>query len=366
MPGPPAADPSVNHRTFSTPPRRTLRAPAPLRRPRFYLGLLLLTVVTTFWTGVNLLSWGIAPPTLHVVLDAFTFPAALLTVLLAHELGHFVACRRHRLNASLPMFLPGPPFPIAIGTFGAFIRIRSPLTSRAQLLDIGATGPLAGFVPAVLLLIAGLRLSVVAPLPGGESFLFGESLLVGLLRRLIIGPIPDGYDVYYHPIALAAWLGLFVTSLNLLMAGQLDGGHVVRALFGRRHRLFSRSIFVALVTWGMWGDPLWGYWWAYPYLLALPVWALVLSWRPLRHKLDRNIFLLLTLSYILLQMIFEASSASSLWLVWGLLIYLFGLDHPPVHGTARRLSPFRLAVGAACLLVFVLTFMPLPITLLSH
>jgi len=343
-----------------------LHAPAPLRRPHFYLGLLLLTLITTFWTGANLLAWGISPPTLHFVLDAFTFPAALLSILLAHELGHFIACRRHRLQASLPMFIPGPPFPVAIGTFGAFIRIRSPITNRAQLLDVGAAGPLAGFVPAVLLLIAGLRLSVIAPLPTGESFIFGESLLVGMLRRLILGPIPPGADVYYHPIALAAWLGLFVTSLNLLMAGQLDGGHVVRAMFGRRHRLLSRLVFVALVVWGLWGDPLWEYWWSYPFLLALPVWAIVLSLRPLRLKVDRNIFLLLTLSYILLQMIFEASSASSLWLVWGMLIYLFGLDHPPVRETAGSLSPIRRVVGGICLLVFILTFMPLPITLLSH
>jgi len=301
------------------------------------------------------------------LLDAFSFPAALLTILMAHELGHFLACRLHKLDATLPMFIPGPPFPVGIGTFGAFIRIRSPIRRRSQLLDVGAAGPLAGFLVAVPLTVIGLQLSRIAPLPeaGGFAIQFGESLLFWLLRVAVVGTPPAGSDVYLHPIAMAGWLGFFVTALNLIAAGQLDGGHITHALFGRAHRFISRGIFVVLVWWGVLGDFNFDVWMQAPLAAGICIWAVVLSFRPVRRKLDRNIFIVLLVAYIGLEMAYEIETASSIWLVWGLLVYLFGLDHPPVRDLDRPLDPARWAVGLICLLIFISTFIPLPITVLS-
>lgn len=322
--------------------------------------MLAITTITTFLSGLVLADPGLPPKLL--VLEAMTFPAALLAILMAHELGHFLACRHHRLDATLPLFIPGPPFPIGLGTFGAFIRIRQPIRYRHQLLDVGAAGPLAGMALALPLAIFGLYLSSVAPLPeNGLGLQFGESLLFTLLREWIVGPLPLGYDVYLHPIGMAGWLGLFVTSLNLIMAGQLDGGHIFYALFGRTHRLVSRMLFLALVFWGMFGDLHFVTWLQVPLIVAICAWAVVLSFRPTRRKLDRNIFLALLLAQIAMQMVFEIESASTVWVVWGLLVYIFGLDHPPVSDMDRPLNWIRWLAGLACLLIFVLTFLPLPV-----
>lgn len=351
-------EPATSGEPAPAPSPRPRKIP-PHRSPAFYLGMLAATVVTTFLSGLFLIDPNAA--TVSPAMDALTFPAALLSILLAHELGHFLACRRHGLDATLPLFLPGPPFPIAIGTFGAFIRIRVPIRRRGQLLDVGAAGPLAGFVPALIWTYFGLLLSHVGPVTGEEGMIFGESPLFMLLRHALFGALPDGQDVFLHPMALAGWLGLFVTSLNLLMAGQLDGGHVVHALFGRYHRVISRTVFVGLVWWGVLGDPLLKNWYHWPVMAGLLVWSVVLCFRTGRRKLDRNIFVGLVLLYIVLQMALAEASSSSMWLVWGLLVYLFGLDHPPVSDQDQPLSPLRRLVGVLCLLIFIGTFMPLPI-----
>jgi membrane-associated protease RseP (regulator of RpoE activity) len=317
------------------------RKPKP-RHPAFYLGMLGATFLTTFLSGLAL-----ADPeqeTWRWVADGMTFPAALLSILLAHELGHFLACRAHRLDATLPLFIPGPPFPYAIGTFGAFIRILTPIRQRAKLLDVGAAGPLAGFVLALVWTVIGLALSRIEPLPEDMVGLsFGESALFAALRIAIAGVPPEGHDVFLHPMAMAGWLGLFVTSLNLLAAGQLDGGHIVHALFGRAHGVVSRVVFVALAWWGVLGDPQWGVWWHWPVMAGLLAWPIVLSLRPARRKLDRNVFIALILLYVVMETIAGANSASSVWLVWGLLVYLFGLDHPtadvaPALGAGRSVG----------------------------
>lgn len=355
-------EPSFAGEPAPLPPIRSRKIP-PHRHPAFYLGMLGATLLTTLLSGFFLTD----PHTAIVspLLDALTFPAALLSILLAHELGHFLACRRHGLDATLPLFIPGPPFPIAIGTFGAFIRIRSPIRRRAQLLDVGAAGPLAGFVPAVIWTFFGLLLSHVGPVTGEEGMIFGESPIFMLLRYALFGTPPEGHDVFLHPMALAGWLGLFVTSLNLLMAGQLDGGHVIHALFGRYHRVISRTVFVSLVWWGVLGDPLLDNWIHWPVLAGLLVWSVALCFRPARRKLDRNIFIGLVAAHIGLQMALAEASSSSMWLVWGLLVYVFGLDHPPVSDAEQPLSPLRRLVGGLCLLVFLGTFMPLPIRILG-
>ena len=325
--------------------------------------MLAAATVTTFWSGLYLSDQSL--PTREFLLQALTFPAALFSILMAHELGHFLACRRHGLDATLPMFLPAPPFPIGLGTFGAFIRIRSPIRTRRQLLDIGAAGPLAGVALALPLIAVGLQLSHVAPLPAPDpnsmNIQFADSLLFTALRWLIKGPLPAGQDVYLHPIALAGWFGLFVTALNLIPAGQFDGGHVAHAMLGRAHRYLSRAVFVTLISFGVFGDLPWRSWLQLPSAVALGVCAVTLSLRRTRRKLDRNVFVVLVLTQLAVEYYVNADiPANGLWLVWGLLAYLIGLDHPPVKERGQPLNPLRRVVGLLCLAVFVGTFMPLP------
>ena len=158
----------------------------------------------------------------------------ILAILGTHELGHYYACRYYRVDASPPYFLPVPL--VLTGTFGAFIRIRQRIPTKAMLFDIGAAGPIAGFVVAVPALFAGVALSRVTPLPAdtGGLITFGEPLLFQAAAWLIWGPLPEGHAINLHPMGFAAWFGLLATALNLFPIGQLDGGHISYAALGRR------------------------------------------------------------------------------------------------------------------------------------
>lgn len=183
------------------------------------------------------------------------FSVPLLMILLAHELGHYLECRRRNVDASLPYFLPSPSL---FGTFGAFIRIRSPIYSREGLFDIGIKGPLAGFVALLPLLIVGVALSKTSVLPAtGDSIIFGTPAILRLAEYLVFPSAPAS-RIILHPIAIAAWAGLFATALNLLPIGQLDGGHIVYA-FGteRWHRYSSLAFVIVLVVAGFYYWPWW-------------------------------------------------------------------------------------------------------------
>ncbi len=227
--------------------------------------LFVLTVLTACYAGLSWsasflsLSAGPAAEALaapgRVLQDPRLFPlsglyaAVLMTILLGHELGHYLTCRHYGVRATLPFFLPGPPF---LGTFGAFIRIKSPLYFKRQVFDVGAHGPLAGFALTVPALAVGMALSKVAPFtPSTDTLSFGEPLLFKLLAALILGPVPPGSEIVLHPIGWAAWVGLLVTSLNLVPLGQLDGGHVAYAVLGRRARLLSRVMVAVLAAMGV-------------------------------------------------------------------------------------------------------------------
>jgi membrane-associated protease RseP (regulator of RpoE activity) len=177
------------------------------------------------------------------------FAITLLTILLAHELGHFFACRYHQIRASYPFFIP---FPSLIGTFGAFILIRSPIRKAQALFDVGASGPLVGFVLAVPALVYGvLHAKFVPGLANTENveFVFGTPLLLRFLAAVIHRGISPG-TLLIHPVGRAAWVGLFATSLNLLPAAQLDGGHILRSISPRLHRCTSILLPVGLVILG--------------------------------------------------------------------------------------------------------------------
>lgn len=260
-------------------------AAVPRTRDRYWVHavLFVLTMLTTTMVGVALQTDfdGNVPFTPLHTFDAYEtvwrHPAQLLTglpfsltlaaILLAHEFGHYLACLYYRVDASLPYFLP---FPSIIGTLGAFIRIRSAIYYKRILFDIGVAGPLAGFVFLLPALGVGLAFSKIIPgIDQQSSVHFGVPLLQSLLQQVIFPGRPAG-DIYLHPVARAAWIGIFATALNLLPIGQLDGGHILYALAGDKHRLISLVAIVALVPLGKW----WWPWW---------IWAAVLFWLGRRH-----------------------------------------------------------------------------------
>jgi membrane-associated protease RseP (regulator of RpoE activity) len=281
--------------------------PVARRFPLTNLLLLLVTLLTTtvagaFWEGLD----PIREPALLV--RGIPFAATLITILLVHEAGHYLMCLRHGVSASLPYFLPAPPQFFPLGTFGAFIRIRSRFPHRRALFDVGAAGPLAGFVVALVATAVGLRLSRVMPAAPQQNVLeLGDSLLTWLLARLVLRADPT--TVVLHPVAFAGWFGLFVTSINLLPVGQLDGGHVLYAASGRRNTAIPAL------------------------LIAFLVWLGISGWIG--------------------------------WLVWAAIITaLFSIGHPPTEDDIEPLGPGRRLAAVATFAVFVSTFVAEPFRIL--
>jgi membrane-associated protease RseP (regulator of RpoE activity) len=255
-------------------------------RPRWWLHILLLfaTVITTSVMGVEFVRafehnqpvdvieglYGYLELLRHppMLIQGFPFSITLLAILLAHEMGHYLTCRHYGVDASPPYFIP---FPAPIGTFGAFIRIRAPIYSRRTLFDIAAGGPLAGFICLLPLLILGVKWSKVIPgIADNGELIFGVPMIVRLLEALFFPGVPSS-DIYLHPIARAAWVGVLATALNLLPIGQLDGGHILYSFLGERTRLLSRILVVFLVPIGL----LYSYSWL--------LWAFFLFFFGMRH-----------------------------------------------------------------------------------
>jgi membrane-associated protease RseP (regulator of RpoE activity) len=232
-------------------------------RDQWAIVLFALTAVSVLFTAAANqapnLDWVLRHP-----LSGLPFAAGLLGILVAHELGHFWMARRLGIAASLPYFIP---MPLSLfGTMGAVIRVRSPMRSRRQLLAMGAAGPLAGLLIAIPVLVVGLLRSQVGPIPLQEGvFVEGNSAFYALLKFAMFGRfLPSrGYDVFLHPLAFAGWAGLLLTALNLIPAGQLDGGHIAYALFGRYSRWLSRLAVLASIGLGM----LWSGWFLWTALL---------------------------------------------------------------------------------------------------
>ena len=196
------------------------------------------------------------------LLPGLPFSLTLMFILLAHEMGHYLYARHYRVYATLPYFVP---FPSLIGTLGAFIRIKSPIPSRAALFDIGIAGPIAGFIPACIALLVGVarsRPGLVSDIPRAQ---LGFPLIFGLAARLLRVPGPVS-GLCLHPIAVAAWVGLFATALNLLPGGQLDGGHILFSVWPRQHRLVSALTVLALVLLGYY---FWSGWLLWAVILAM-------------------------------------------------------------------------------------------------
>ena len=301
------------------------RIGAMLRSPLSNLALFLLTVASTFYVGAEL-----SPGT--GALRGWVFAVPLLAILVTHELGHYLQARRHRVEASLPYFLPMPLPPI--GTLGAVIAMRGRIRTRNALFDIGASGPIAGLMIAIPVLAIGLRLSTIEPIPP-HGFDEGQSLFYLAMKRLVLGPIPAGYDVFLHPTAFAGWAGLFMTMLNLLPIGQLDGGHVAYALFGKRQDAQSK--------------------WIHRSLLGV---AAVVGVRPLVASIRAHAW---TGSMDMVARLADAALQGKNWLVWFGLLWLIGAarEHPPTDATSS-LSRGRQVVAWLTLAAFVALFMPVP------
>jgi len=200
-----------------------------------HLGLFLLTCFTTTWA----IDW--------------KFSATIMTILVFHEMGHYLVARHHGVDASLPYFIPLPP-QISLGTMGAIIRMDRPIEDRNKLIDVGAAGPLAGLVVAAPLLIYGLSTSPVGPPSAGGGVIEGNSIAYLALKYLVHGqilPAPDGTDVQLNSVAFAAWVGLLITMINLIPIGQLDGGHIAKAYYGERHEAMSRWLHIILGVVGL-------------------------------------------------------------------------------------------------------------------
>lgn len=315
------------------------------RSPLLNLALFLATVATTLVAGASHLALqlpavqggpfarGLAEAW-AVALAGLPFSAALLGILSCHELGHYLVARAHRVDSTLPFFVPMPFGPV--GTFGAVIRIRSAIPSRRAILDIGAAGPFAGFLVALPLLAWGMAHSEVRPMgdaaletagsgaisvargllaavlhgePYGSGYEhYGASAVIWVTQRLVLGKLPPGTDVFLHPVAYAAWIGLLVTTLNLMPLGQLDGGHVIYALLGRRRaHAFSRAASLGLLLAGLFACWSWLIWWA-------------------------------------------------------VTLFVVRLDHPPARDE-QPLDPGRAALAVLALVLFAVTFTPVPLSL---
>ena len=290
-------------------------------KKRTWLNALLffLTVLSTYFVGISwslsylfaeVVSRGdqvsIGPDTLRqpqVIYLSIVYVVALIGILLAHEMGHYLTCRYYRIDATLPFFIPAPTL---IGTLGAFIKIKSPITHKHQLFDIGVAGPLAGFIVAVPAVVYGLSVSKIVPsLPREESLIFGEPLLLKGVGAILFGHVPPGYDVVIHPIAFAGWVGILVTALNLFPIGQLDGGHVLYAMIGPKSQKLARWFLLAFIFLG------------------------IFCWVG--------------------------------WFIWALLIRFLGLKHPPVMDERIPLSPKRRIIAVLVIFIFIISFIPSPI-----
>lgn len=278
------------------------------RIPYLHIILFIATFLTTLTAGALQKGINVIREPARII-EGLPFAGTLMTILLFHEFSHYIASRKNHTKATLPYFIPAPSI---IGTFGAFIKMKSPIITRKALIDIGASGPIAGFIVSVIASVIGLSMSEVVFIPSaGEGALtLGDSILFSFLSKIMIGITPDKHDILLHPVAFAGWIGLFVTSLNLIPIGQLDGGHIAFAILGNRHRYLSIILVAA--------------------------------------------FAILGISAVL------GGSGWEGWLVWAILMLVLGIKHPPVIYWEAPLDPKRRFIGVLTFIIFIITFIPSP------
>lgn len=290
--------------------------PAKEENPFIGIGLFIATLLSTLFAGYWLSSSYIAfleqynlPGIRNVYLNAIAFSVSVLAILGTHEMGHKIAATLHGVKSTFPYFIP---FPNILGTLGAVIRVKSPIPTRNAAIDLGASGPIAGFVVAIPVLLIGLKLSPMLPISavaeeGGIAF--GQSLIMLILEKYLFR-IPEDYVIYLHPVAIAGWVGILVTFLNLIPAAQLDGGHIARAFLGEKLH--------SILTFG----------------LGLAMIGLSVLWAG--------------------------------WLIWGFIILLIGrIGNPGALDEVSPISPKRIALALIVLLIFILSATPVPISVVG-
>lgn len=261
--------------------------------------LLMLTFLTTLIAGT--FQQGVNPlvPITNLLLG-LPFSISIILILGSHELGHYITARKNNVDATLPYFIPAPPL---LGTFGAVIKMKSPIRDKNSLVEIGAAGPIVGFVFSTVIILIGLSLSQVVTISGDQGIMLGDSILIKLLTKLYFPDLPEGKDVMLNPVAFAGWIGYFITALNLLPVGQLDGGHILYALIGEKNRIIGYIVFGIAVL----------------------------------------------LSFLWIG-----------WIVWSALFWVIGFKHPPTLDSISPLSRKHKIIGIISLVMFVLTFVPAP------
>jgi membrane-associated protease RseP (regulator of RpoE activity) len=241
-----------------------------------------------------------------LILDGLYFSVAIMFFLLAHEGGHYLACRYYNIDATLPYFIPAPTL---VGTFGAFIKIRAPITNKKVLFDIGIAGPLAGFIVSLPTMIYGIMMSKSLPpaeMAEGMYLHLGDPLIFKLLQKLLLPSIPANYDLLLHPLAFVGWFGCLATCLNLFPVSQLDGGHIAYSIFGSQYSKISKFIFFGIIGMGV----LSGYYG---------------------------------------------------WFFWALILFFLGFRHPPTLNDELELGRGRKILAFVAFLLLILTFTPKPI-----
>lgn len=290
--------------------------PAKEENPFIGIGLFIATLLSTLFAGYWLSTSYIAfleqynlPGIRNVYLNAIAFSVSVLAILGTHEMGHKIAATLHGVKSTFPYFIP---FPNILGTLGAVIRVKSPIPTRNAAIDLGASGPIAGFVVAIPVLLIGLKLSPMLPISavaeeGGIAF--GQSLIMLILEKYLFR-IPEDYVIYLHPVAIAGWVGILVTFLNLIPAAQLDGGHIARAFLGEKLH--------SILTFG----------------LGLAMIGLSVLWAG--------------------------------WLIWGFIILLMGrIGNPGALDEVSPISPKRIVLALIVLAIFILSATPVPISVVQ-
>lgn len=264
--------------------------------------LLIVTIFTTLIAGAALSGVNPISP-ISNLLKGIPFSITIMLILGGHELGHYFAAKKNNVEATFPYFIPAPHL---IGTFGAVIKMKSPIKDKNSLVEIGASGPIVGFILSTIALHIGLSLSKTVPFQG-EGLLLGDSILLYFFTKLYFPAVEEGFEILLHPIAFAGWIGYFVTAINLLPIGQLDGGHISYALFQSKYRFIAYITFALIMVGG---------------------------------------FLWLG------------------WIIWGIVIALIvRFKHPPPLDNISEITSRNKIIGYISFVIFLITFIPNPFQL---
>jgi len=321
--------------TYSTPQIKQKK-----ERPLLHIGLFIVTFITTTISGVQWISASGGPYELSELLIGLPYSISILLIISFHEFGHYFAAMYHKVKATLPFYIPFPPIPYMInfGTMGAVIRTRTRINSKQAMFDIGVAGPITGFVVCLIILIYGflnvpgvnyilhIHPDYFDPNYGKEglNLVFGDSILFSFLRWIFVQPnqfFPPMSEIYHYPYLCTGWFGLFITSMNMIPVGQLDGGHISYAMFGdKNHYKISVIAFVIMFVFGI-------------------------------------------LGLIDSMLEFNYGIGWSGWLFWSLILFfIIRLKHPPVPDTSE-LDSRRKLIGCLAYFIFIISFSPTPIML---